>query len=191
MTDSASPRTPFSASAPRDTAQIVVFAALIAALTVFGSFAIGPVPLTLQTLGVLLAGALLGPRKGPLAVALYLFVGALGVPVFANGAGGLGAFIGPTGGFLIGFVLAAWVVGVLTARILPAYPFFPALAITLLGGISVYAIGVPWLAIQLGPAVLPSLVVFIPGDLIKVVATVLIATSVHRALPGLFGSRSA
>ncbi|HLP22803.1 MAG TPA: biotin transporter BioY [Microbacteriaceae bacterium] len=177
--------------AARNLAHIVVFAALIAALTVFGSFQIGPVPLTLQTFGVLLAGALLGPRKGPLAVALYLFVGAVGVPVFANGSAGLGALFGPTGGFLFGFVLAAWVVGALTARLMPNYRLLPALGVTLLGGISVYLVGAPWLAAAYGPAVIPTLAIFIPGDLLKVVATVLVATSVHRALPGLFGTRGA
>lgn len=174
-------------SPARDLGQIVTFAALIAALTLLGSIQVGALPITLQTLGVLLAGALIGPRKGPLAVLLYLAVGAIGVPVFAGGAAGLGALFGPTGGFLFGFVLAAWVVGALTARILPRYPFWPALGIMTLGGAAVYLLGAPWLALTIGPAALLSLAIYLPGDIIKIIAAVLIAKSVHRALPNLFG----
>lgn len=178
---------PSSQSSPaRDFAQIVSFAALIAALTLIGSVPIGTVPLTLQTLGVLLAGAILGPRKGPLAVTLYLAVGAVGIPVFAGGGSGIAVFVGPTGGFLLGFVLAAWVVGALSARLLPKYSFWPALGATALGAASIYLIGAPWLMITLGtPAAAIGLAVFIPGDIIKVVLTVVIAKAVHRALPNL------
>ena len=173
----------------RDLAQIVTFAALIAALTVIGTIPLGVVPLTLQTLGVLLAGAVLGARTGALAVALYLAVGAIGIPVFAGGASGIAAFVGPTGGFLLGFVLAAWLVGFLTERIMPAYPFWKALGVTVLGSVSVYLIGIPWLSVTLGtPAVVASLAVFIPGDLLKAVLAVVIAKSVHRALPDLLPS---
>lgn len=175
-----------AATRARDLARIAVFAALIAALTLLGSFQVGIVPITLQTLGVLLAGAILGPKNGPLAVLLYLAVGAIGIPVFAGGHAGIGTLIGPTGGFLLGFVLAAWVVGILTRRILPAYPFWPALGIMLLGSIAVYAVGAPWLAATVGPSALLGLGVFIPGDLIKVVLATLIAKSVHRSLPDQF-----
>lgn len=191
MTDSSTPTTSAtqgtSSNQARDLGQIVIFAALIAALTLIGSFQVGNLPITLQTLGVLLAGALLGPRKGPLAVLLYVAVGSVGVPVFAGATGGVGVLFGPTGGFLFGFVLAAWVVGFFTQHILPKYPFWPALGITALGGASVYLIGAPWLAFYFGPAVVLTLGIYLPGDLIKVVATVLIAKSVHRALPNLFG----
>ena len=90
----------------RDLGQIVIFAALIAALTLLGAIQVGALPITLQTLGVLLAGASLGPKKGPLAVLLYLALGAIGLPVFAGGSAGVGVVFGPTGGFLFGFVLA-------------------------------------------------------------------------------------
>lgn len=173
------------ASAPQTIGQIVIFAALIAALTLIGSIQVGPVPITLQTLGVLLAGAILGARNGTLAVLLYLAVGALGVPVFAGGTGGFAPFLGPTGGFLLGFILAAWIAGFTADRLLPRYPFWPALGGTLVAGLSVYLIGAPWLAFVAGPGYLASLLIFAPGDLVKVVATVLIAKSVYRALPQL------
>ena len=94
MTETSAPR-----NSARDLGQIVIFAGLIAALTLIGSIQIGALPITLQTLGVLLAGAILGARKGTLAVLLYLAVGLVGVPVFAGGAAGGGALFGPTGGF--------------------------------------------------------------------------------------------
>jgi hypothetical protein len=97
----------------RDMAQVAVFAALIAALTLVpGVPLIGSsVPFTLQTLGVTLAGAVLGPRKGALAVLVYLAMIAVGLPVASGYKGGLGVLTGPTGGYLVGFVLAAAVVG--------------------------------------------------------------------------------
>lgn len=104
----------------RDMAQVAVFAALIAALTLVpGVPLIGSsVPFTLQTLGVTLAGAVLGPRKGALAVLVYLAMIAVGLPVASGYKGGLGVLTGPTGGYLVGFVLAAAVVGFLSRLVL-------------------------------------------------------------------------
>lgn len=180
-----------ASSRARDTAQIAVFAGLIAALTVPGQLMLGPtgIPITLQTLGVLLAGAILGPRKGPLAVALYLLVGLVGVPVFAGGSAGPAVFVGPTGGFLVGFILMAWVAGVVSARVLPRYPFWLALGGNLLAGASVYLLGLPWFAYVAGAPALVFLAPFVPGDLLKVVVATLVAKSVHRAWPGIFDIR--
>src|SRR3989338_1336836 len=94
----------------------MVFAALFAALT--GAVAwfkiplpFTPVPITLQTLMVLLSGAMLGPYYGALAMILYILVGALGLPVFAGGGSGIGALLGPSGGYLFSYFIAAFVVG--------------------------------------------------------------------------------
>lgn len=178
-----------SSSPARNMAQIAVFAALIAGLTLLGQIMIGVVPITLQTLGVLLAGAILGPRKGPLAVLLYLLVGLIGVPIFAGGSAGPAAFLGPTGGFLVGFVLAAWIAGLFSARLLPKYPFWPALAGMFLAGSSVYATGLPWFIWIVGAPATVALVPFIPGDVIKIVLATLVARLVHRAWPGVFDTR--
>jgi len=70
-----------------------------------------PVPITGQTFAVLLVGAVLGARRGAASLVLYLLEGSLGLPVFANGTNGLARLLGPTGGYLIGFVAAAWIVG--------------------------------------------------------------------------------
>src|SRR3972149_2239077 len=94
----------------------MVFAALFAALTAAVSpfkipLGFTPVPITLQTLMVLLSGAMLGPYYGALAMILYILVGALGLPVFAGGGSGIGALLGPTGGYLFSYFIAAFAIG--------------------------------------------------------------------------------
>ncbi|TFD19277.1 biotin transporter BioY [Cryobacterium sp. TMS1-13-1] len=174
----------------RDLAQIAIFAALIAALGLPGPLNIGPVPITMQTLGVMLAGAILGPRKGTLAVLLFLVLTAVGLPLLAGARGGIGVFtVSPAAGYLYGWLLGAFVTGYLTARLLPKYPFWPALGATILGGIvAVYLLGIPVMAINLGLPLWTAIglnVAFLPGDLIKVIVTVLVARQVHKAYPGL------
>ncbi|BDZ63312.1 biotin transporter BioY [Agromyces mangrovi Wang et al. 2018] len=180
-----------SRSTVRDLAQIAVFAALIAGLSLPGAIPIGSlgVPITLQTLGVMLAGAILGPRKGTLAVTTYVVLALIGLPILPGGRGGLGVFVGPTGGYLLGFILGAFVIGWCTARLLPRYSILPALLVTAIGGIlAIYLVGVPWTAVTVGiplDAAALGALAFIPGDLIKVVVTVLVASAVHRAWPGI------
>ena len=94
--------------------RLTIYASLFAALTAAGAFLaipIGPVPIVLQNFFVFLTGLLLGPRWGSASVAVYLLAGALGLPVFAGGTGGIGRFVGPTGGYLIGYLPAVWVIG--------------------------------------------------------------------------------
>ena len=178
--------------AARDLAQIAIFAALIAALGLPGALAVGAVavPITFQSLGVLFAGVILGARKGFFAVLLFLALTAAGLPLLSGGRGGLVWFTtSPAAGYLYGWLLSALVLGYLTARLLPRYRFWPALAATAFGGIVViYLVGVPVTALNLGlplwVAALDS-VKFLPGDLLKVIVTVLVAGQVHRAYPGL------
>lgn len=180
----------------RDLAQIAVFAALIAALGLPGALQIGTtgVPITFQTLGVMLAGAILGARKGFLTVLLFEGLVAAGLPLLSGGRGGLGVFVGPSAGYLVGWMVGVLVIGWLTARLLPRYGVVPALGATALGGIvAVYALGVPWLAISTGVpfwVALSGSFVFLPGDILKVIVTVLVAKQVHRAWPGLIALRS-
>lgn len=178
-------------SSSRDLAQIAVFAALIAALGLPGALYLGStaVPITFQTLGVMLAGAILGARKGFFAVLLFEVLVAAGLPLLSGARGGIGVFFGPSAGYLVGWLLGVVVIGWFTARLLPRYRVLPALGATALGGIvAIYAIGVPWLAvwsdIPLWAALTGSLA-FLPGDILKVVVTVLVAKQVHRAWPGL------
>lgn len=103
---------------PRDLALIPAFAALIVVCAILPAIHLtGPVPITLQTFGVLLTGAVLGAKRGFLAVLLYLALGAAGLPVFADGKSGLAVLVGPTGGYLAGFAFAAALCGFLVERL--------------------------------------------------------------------------
>lgn len=125
-----------------------------------------PVPLTLQTLFVLLAGAVM-KRYAIIPVSLYVVLGALGLPVFHTGATGFGLLLGPTGGYLAGFVLAAFVVGLFYESTSAAMKITGLLAGTGL----IYLCGVSWLmyslSIGLVPAVISGVLPFIPGDAVK------------------------
>jgi biotin transport system substrate-specific component len=189
--DSATKPPRLSRSTAGDLAQIAVFAALIAALGLPGALYLGgsAVPITFQTLGVMLAGAILGARKGFLAVLLLITLVAVGLPLLSGGRGGLGVFVGPSVGYLLGWLLGAAVIGWFTARLLPRYRLLPAIGATALGGIvAVYLIGVPAFAAITGTPIGVALLgatAFLPGDVLKVVVTVLVAKGVHRAWPGL------
>ncbi len=179
----------------RDLAQVAVFAALIAALGLPGAITVGisGVPITLQTLGVILAGAILGARKGAGAVLVLLALVALGLPLLSGGRGGLGVFAGPTVGYLVGWVVGAAVIGAATRLIVPRYPLWAGLAVNAVGGIVViYVVGVLGLVLRtdLGVgAAIASTGAYIPGDLVKVVVATVVAKGVHRAYPGLIAPR--
>jgi biotin transport system substrate-specific component len=161
----------------RELARLSIFAALIA---VFGlmprldiPFAAG-VPITAQTLGVMLAGLLLGPRLAAMSVALFLLVVACGAPLLSGGRGGLGVFAGPTAGYLVGWIFGAFVIGFLLVRIRMKSPFLAALSSSLVGGILViHLIGAPWLAWAAGltlPQAFLASATFLPGDMLKAIA---------------------
>ncbi|OZI74089.1 biotin transporter BioY [Bordetella genomosp. 12] len=169
-----------------------LFAALIVVLSLMPPIPLPgiPVPVTLQTLGVMLAGVMLGPWRGAAACLLYLALAAVGLPVLPGGRGGLGVFAGPTGGFLVGMLLGVVVAG-LVARALARGGMWRSLGgyvlACLLGGIvAVYAIGVPWLATvtQMGLSkAAMAVVVFLPGDLAKVAVASWVAWRVERVWP--------
>jgi biotin transport system substrate-specific component len=126
----------------RDLARIAIFAALIAVLGMVTIPLPWGVPITAQTLGVMLAGAVLGPRKGPLAVLLVLALAAIGLPVLSGGRGGLGVFVGPTAGYLIGWIAGALVVGLIVHS--GRFTWWRTAVGTVVGGILVvYAFGIP------------------------------------------------
>ncbi len=142
-----------------------------------------PVPITGQTLAVLLTGALLGSRRGVFSVLLYLAEGSAGLPVFAGGMSGLGTLIGPTGGYLAGFIAAAYIVGWSAERGWDRRILTSCLLMTL-GNAAVYAFGLPWLAFWVGPEHVLSLgfFPFLPGDLIKLIAGMLLLPAGWRLL---------
>ncbi len=161
----------------RESALIVagcLLIALAAQLQVLLPFS--PVPVTGQTFAVLFLGALYGSRRGPATVVTYLMLGAMGLPVFAGGLAGLARFVGPTAGYLLGFVVAAFAVGSLSERGWDRKPWTTAASMIIGNGI-IYAFGVAWLWRFVGwEAVLTAGVVpFLPGDALKIaLATILL-----------------
>ena len=129
-----------------------------------------PVPITGQTLAVMLTAAALGPRRGMLGQVTYVLLGAVGLPFFSRGASGLATVLGPTGGFLVGFIPAAFLVGLAARRGLDRDPW-KALVLFTAGQLVIFAVGVPWLAVVAGldaaTALQKGLLPFIPGAIIK------------------------
>ncbi|WP_134500152.1 biotin transporter BioY [Microvirga pakistanensis] len=163
----------------RSLVRIALFAAIIAALGLLPKFDLpfaGGVPITAQSLGVMLAGVLLGPRQGAAAVLLVIFVVALGAPILAGGRGGLGVFVGPTVGFLVGWLPGAFVAGLVFQALPQRLPVgvSAALAAFVGGVLVIYAFGIAGLSMisgmSLAQAAMASLV-FLPGDIVKAIAT--------------------
>ena len=166
-----------------------LFTALLCALPIVPPIPMPlvPVPLTLQTLVVMLAGLIIGPKAAGLSVLLYVVLAAMGFPVLPGARGGLAVLFGPTGGFLLGMIPGAIVTGWLAQRVATQKVWVTwslnAFA-ALIGGLGViYLIGVPWLAVVTGMAPLQALmavVVFIPGDFIKAAVAATLAQRVGR-----------
>ncbi len=175
-------------------ALVAVFAGLIAASTLWpGAELLSGVPITLQTLAVLLAGAALGPWRGAAAVALYLVVGTAGAPIFAGRSGGFSAWTGPTAGFLAGFVFAAFVTGWLVKgmRVRGQLSTTGIVGACAVGSLLVLnVIGWGFFAVRLDTS-LPDTAAFaapfLVGDIIKVFVAGVAAAAVHRAYPSLLG----
>lgn len=166
---------------PSDRIKKLVYAALFAALTAAASWVAIPlpyVPITLQTFFVILAGALLGAYFGSLSMAAYLLLGFIGLPVFARGQSGLGVLAGPTGGYLIGFVLCALVTGFIVQMRKKPDLLWYILAMSL-GTLVIYACGTLQLALvlhmPLEKAVILGALPFVPGDILKIAAASLVA----------------
>lgn len=179
----------------RDIAQIAVFAGIVAALGLIPAVPAfgGAVPITAQSLGVMLAGAILGPRRGALALVLFLALIALGLPLLAGGRGGLGVFAGPSIGYLVGFPVGAFAVGALTYAFGAPYRLAWGIVATVIGGVVVLnVLGILGLMLRADlslPAAVSTAAVFMPGDVVKAVLCALVARGVHAATPGLLPDR--
>lgn len=177
-----------------DLALVASFAALISALAYLGAIPVGGagVPITLQTFGVMLTGCLLGPVRGFLSVLLYLALGAVGLPVFAEHTSGLGTFSQPSAGYLLSFPLAALVGGLLVRYVAgergktrAAVVFACSLAGSAL---VIHPAGILGLVLTLDLSVAEAFridVVYWVGDLLKTTLVALVAAEVHRAFPRL------
>jgi len=148
----------------------------------FIAIPIGPVPITLQSLFVVLSGLILGAKLGALSQITYIILGLIGLPVFSGGNGGLGAIARPSFGFLMGYVVAAYVIGKLTEK---NKSLSKIVYSVILGSIVIYIIGVPYFyfiftsylgkSINFYGALKYACLPFIPGDIIKAVIAISLA----------------
>jgi biotin transport system substrate-specific component len=173
-------------------ASVITRVALMAAVTAVAAQIAIPTPLvpfTLQVLAVILSGLLLGPRYGALAQAVYVLVGAVGVPVFSGFSGGLGVILGPTGGYLVSYPIAAAVAGMATSAVAGGVrrrALFSGFLWGCAGLAVIYVLGAIWLAavtrLPLGVVVVQGVLIFVPFDLIKVSLATLVAVAVAPAI---------
>lgn len=180
----------------RNLVYVALFAALIAVLGLIPPInLLSGVPITAQSLGVMLAGCVLGSKRGALSVLLFLLLVALGLPLLAGGRGGLGVFASPTVGFLIGFPIAAFVTGFICERWTGVHAAVAAAAGSLIGGIVVlYACGTAGLMVMLDKTALEAVALtspYIPGDLIKAAIAAWLTGAIWKARPGLLSYRKA
>ena len=161
---------------------LIIACSLIVALS--AQLSIGyPVPITAQTFAVLIIAALLGSRRACLCMFAYILEGAAGLPFFANGKAGPAALFGPTGGYLVGFVVAAFVVGLLAERGWDRRVTTTILAM-IIGNIVIYAFGLVWLSYLAGlrSALAGGLWPFIPGDILKIALAAALLPSAWKML---------
>lgn len=155
--------------------RMTVYCALFTALIIIGGYIsipipVGPVPIVLADFFVMITGLFLGLKYGLISTALYLALGTLGMPVFAGGGAGLAVLVGPTGGFLVGYLLVVASIGFITGKRKPSVLIN--LIALVVGNILLYAIGVPWLKFQMNiswaAALAAGLIPFIIGIVIKI-----------------------
>ncbi len=178
----------------RSVAQIALFTALIAALGLIPQLTLAfGVPITAQSLGIMLCGTVLGAWRGFLAAALFVGLVALGLPLLAGGRGGLGVFASPTAGFVLGFPFAALATGAVVERLRGLPVGWSSGVAALIGGVVVlYIFGITGLAVMLDKSmsdVALLVTAFLPGDAIKAVLAGLITAALYRARPHAVASR--
>ncbi len=172
---------------PIEKLRMVVLASLMAALTAVGAYIyvpIGPVPIILSTLFVILSGLLLGSLWGLTSMGLYLLVGAIGLPVFAGGRGGFAHFMGPTGGYLFGYLFASWITGFVSER--SRGRMIRDIFAVIIGSLVIYALGVPWLKmltqVSWTKALMVGVLPFLIGDAIKASVVLILARAIRPIL---------
>ncbi|MHB1390415.1 MAG: biotin transporter BioY [Thermoleophilia bacterium] len=175
----------------------MIAVAFFAALTTVGAWIsfplpFSPVPIVLANFIAVLAGVILGSRLGALSQVVYLLMGVVGMPVFAKFTAGPGVLFGATGGYLFGYLLAAFTAGLLM-EYLPRMPQVARLSIALtMGMIIVYLPGIPWLAhvagFDISTALVKGLYPYLPGDVVKIIIGVTLCLSLAAQLPQIWGS---
>jgi len=162
-----------------------LFAAVTAVLSQI-AIPIGPVPINLATLAVFCAGALLGPKLGALSLTVWAALGAVGVPVFAMFRSGLGALAGPTGGYIVGFIPAAFLIGMIVEKTGRDNKTLPYIAAMLVGMATYLVLGTAWFVLSTGTgfsqALMICVVPFLPGDFVKIAAATVFAKRIRPIL---------
>jgi len=160
----------------------LVYAALFGALTATGAFIViplPPVPITAQTFFLNVSAVLLGGQLGALSQFIYVMLGVVGMPVFAGGTAGLGVIFGPTGGYLLGFIIAAFVIGMIN-RMKKSAGIFWNIFSMLIGMMIIYLLGSLQLSLVAKMSFQKALTIgvlpFIPGDIIKILLAAIISS---------------
>jgi biotin transport system substrate-specific component len=181
-----------------DLGLIAVFAALVAGAALVPGLAVNGfgVPITFQTLAVMLTGLVLGPGRGFAAVGLYTLLGLAGLPIFSQGRSGLGILAGPSAGYIIAFPIAAFLVGwlatVVIRRTTKARALWLFLSATVTSVAVVHSLGVAGIALNTKATLEQAFVsdlVFYPGDIVKNILAAIIAVALHRAFPDILVRR--
>ena len=157
----------------------LILCALFAALTAVLSqiaIPIQPVPINLATFSVFVAGGVLGAKRGAISQAVYVLLGAVGLPVFSSFSGGMGILFGPTGGYIVGYVAAAWLVGLLSARCHGKAYWF---ALSMAGGTAWYMVVAHTGLVE---SLLLCVVPFLPGDAAKIAVAALLVPVLRKTL---------
>lgn len=160
----------------RSTVLSAGFTALIA-IGAYIAIPLGPVPIVLQNLFIMLTGLMLGIPAALSTVAVYLLLGAIGLPIFAGGTGGIGHFAGPTGGYLLAYLPAVFLISLISGR--TKRSLIRDLSALLIGSATVYLIGIAWLkmvsGMQWSAALTAGLLPFLPGDILKIAVALLLS----------------
>jgi biotin transport system substrate-specific component len=172
----------------RDMTWMAMFVALLAISGMF-SIPVGPVPITLQTLVVMLAGSVLGAKRGFVSMVVFILLAAVGAPVLSGGGGGIASLLGPTGGYIFSWPFAAFFIGWIIEKWGSAV--WKLMVAHIIGGIVlVHLVGFSWLVSYLHlplnmKTFITSLFIFLPGDLVKAVVAAPVASAVYKAVPTL------
>ncbi|MCL2437098.1 MAG: biotin transporter BioY [Clostridiales bacterium] len=168
----------------------LMLCALFAALSAILSqivIPIGPVPVSFTHVSIFVAAGLLGMKYGTLSQVVYVLLGAMGVPVFAGFTGGMGIVVGPTGGFIIGYIVCAFIVGLIAGRFgTSVKALIPAMCA---GWVATYALGLAWFMhytnLSLVAALPFAMLPFIPGDIVKTILSVILINRLHPVVKNM------
>ncbi|NSL52430.1 biotin transporter BioY [Calidifontibacillus erzurumensis] len=173
----------------KDMMYVSLLTAIVAALGLLPPIVLPftPVPITSQSLGVMLAGAILGARRGCMSLLIFVLLVAIGAPILSGGRGGFGVIVGPSGGYIIGYIIGAFIVGLLVEKFWNSLTTLKIFLFNIVGGIFVvYLLGVSYYAhvsnLNIGEAAISALV-YIPGDLIKALVAAVIAMKMKKSYP--------